>query len=80
VFFAVYAVISTILSLPISLYSTFVVEERHGFNKQSLTLFFTDLLKGHAIGAVIGMPLVAAFLWIIKSAGENFFFYVWIFM
>ncbi|KAI9290052.1 peptidase family M48-domain-containing protein [Umbelopsis sp. AD052] len=80
VFFCVYAVISTVLSLPVSLYSTFVVEERHGFNKQSLSLFVTDLLKGHAIGAVIGLPLVAAFLWIIQSAGKNFFFYVWIFM
>ncbi|GAB5585559.1 zinc metalloprotease [Umbelopsis nana] len=80
VFFVIYAMISTVLSLPVSLYSTFVVEERHGFNKQSLSLFFTDLIKGHAIGAVIGLPLVAGFLWIIQSAGQNFFFYVWIFM
>jgi STE24 endopeptidase len=56
------------------------VEERHGFNKQSLGLFFSDLVKGHAIGAVIGLPLVAAFLWIIQTAGKNFFFYIWIFM
>ncbi|KAG0222372.1 CAAX prenyl protease 1 [Actinomortierella wolfii] len=80
IFFAITSLASSILSLPFSLYSTFVVEERHGFNKQTLSLFFTDLLKGYLIGGAIGMPFLAAFLKIIKISGPNFYFYVWVFM
>lgn len=72
--------ISTIASLPFSLYSTFVIEERHGFNKQTLKLYFSDLIKGHLVGAAIGMPFLAGFLKIIKISGENFYLYVWLFM
>ncbi|KAF9425358.1 hypothetical protein BGZ94_007594 [Podila epigama] len=80
VFFALFTVISTILSLPASLYSTFVVEERHGFNKQTLKLFFSDLAKGYLLGGAIGMPVLAGFLKIIKVGGDNFYFYIWLFM
>ncbi|KAF8950141.1 hypothetical protein BGZ52_003537 [Haplosporangium bisporale] len=80
IFFAMFSVISTILSLPSSLYSTFVIEERHGFNKQTLKLFFSDLIKGYLLGGAIGMPVLAGFLKIIKISGENFYFYIWLFM
>ncbi|KAG0363146.1 hypothetical protein BG005_002660 [Podila minutissima] len=80
IFFALYSVISTILSLPASLYSTFVIEERHGFNKQTLKLFFSDMAKGYLLGGAIGMPVLAGFLKIIKISGENFYFYIWLFM
>jgi len=75
-----FSVISTILSLPASLYSTFVIEERHGFNKQTLKLFFSDMVKGYLLGGAIGMPVLAGFLKIIKISGENFYFYIWLFM
>ncbi|KAG0357188.1 hypothetical protein BGZ54_000421 [Gamsiella multidivaricata] len=80
IFFALQTVFSTIISMPFSLYSTFVIEERHGFNKQTLKLFFSDLIKGHLIGAAIGMPFLAGFLKVIKISGKNFYFYVWLFM
>lgn len=74
------AVFSTLISLPFSLYQTFVIEERHGFNKQTLKLFISDTIKGHLIGGVIGMPFLAGFLKVIKLGGENFYLYVWLFM
>ncbi|KAF9972905.1 CAAX prenyl protease 1 [Actinomortierella ambigua] len=80
IFFAINSLASSVLSLPFSLYSTFVIEERHGFNKQTLSLFFSDLLKGYLIGGVIGMPFLAALLKIIKVSGPNFYVYVWVFM
>ncbi|KAF9348497.1 CAAX prenyl protease 1 [Mortierella sp. NVP85] len=80
IFFALQTILHTIISLPFSLYSTFVIEERHGFNKQTMKLFFSDIVKGHLIGGAIGMPFLAGFLKIIKISGENFYFYVWLFM
>lgn len=68
------------VALPFSLYSTFVIEERHGFNKQTLGLFFSDMIKGHLVGGAIGMPFLAGFLKIIKIGGANFFFYIWLFL
>ncbi|KAG0316090.1 CAAX prenyl protease 1 [Dissophora globulifera] len=80
IFFVLMTVFSTIVSLPFSLYSTFVIEERHGFNKQTLRLYFTDMIKGHLVGGAIGMPFLAGFLKIIKIGGESFYYYVWLFM
>ncbi|KAK9694531.1 zinc metalloprotease [Basidiobolus ranarum] len=79
-FFVIISLIGSITSIPFSLYSTFVIEQRHGFNKQTYKLFFEDMLKGYLLGGAIGIPLVSAFLWIIKSTGEQFYFYIWVFM
>lgn len=64
--------VSSVPSLPLSIYSTFVLEEKHGFNKTTPSLFVTDLLKGWAVGFVIGAPFLAAFLWVFKWAGDRF--------
>ena len=64
--------ISSIPTLPFSIYSTFVLEEKHGFNKTTPSLFVTDLLKGWAIGFVIGAPFLAAFLYVFQWAGDRF--------
>jgi STE24 endopeptidase len=71
---------STLIQIPFSLYSTFVIEERHGFNKQTLFLFITDLIKEILLGIVIGAPVIAGLLKTIQWGGENFFYYVWLFM
>ncbi|CAO0790339.1 unnamed protein product [Mucor circinelloides] len=78
VFITLFTLISTVTSMPFSLYSTFVVEQRHGFNNQTIGLYFVDLLKSQLIMAVLMFPFMSAFLWIIKSTGDNFFFYVWL--
>ena len=58
--------------MPLSVYSTFVLEEKHGFNKTTASLFVIDLLKGWGIAFVLGSPFLAAFLYIFKWAGERF--------
>lgn len=67
------------MSLPVSYYSTFVLEEKFGFNKQTPTLFFTDLLKSQALMVAFGTPVLSGFLKIIQSTGTQFFYYLWIF-
>lgn len=79
VFMLLAMLFSTITDLPWSLYSTFVIEEKHGFNKQTLGFFLKDLLKKLAVMTAISLPLVAALLYIIKWGGEYFFVYTWLF-
>ncbi|CAE6486541.1 unnamed protein product, partial [Rhizoctonia solani] len=64
--------LSTLPNLPVSIYSTFVLEEKHGFNKMTPQLFVADTLKGWAVGFVIGAPFMAAFLKIVDWAGQSF--------
>jgi STE24 endopeptidase len=58
--------------MPLDLYQTFVLEEQHGFNKTTLSLYFADMLKGWALGIVIGTPLLSSFLYIFEWAGARF--------
>lgn len=74
---AALGVVSSILSLPFSLISTFIIEARFGFNQMSAKLFITDLIKSTAIGAAIGLPLIAAVLWLMGAMGEFWWLYVW---
>jgi len=71
------AVISGIIDLPLSLYRTFVIEARFGFNKMTLRLFFMDLLKQTLLGAALGLPLLACVLWLMQRMGEQWWLYVW---
>lgn len=72
-------IISTILSLPISYYSTFVLEEKFGFNKQTLKLWLSDMFKGQMLGIVLGTPIISAVLKIIQKTSDSFFYYLWLF-
>ncbi|GLI78636.1 zinc metalloprotease [Penicillium ochrochloron] len=72
-------ILSTILSLPISYYNTFVLEEKFGFNKQTLRLWVTDMLKGQMLGIVLGTPIISAVLKIVQKTGNSFFYYLWLF-
>ncbi|TFK51342.1 metalloendopeptidase [Heliocybe sulcata] len=71
-FSAVLFFISSIPSLPLSVYQTFVLEEKHGFNKTTPGLFVADMVKGWAVGFAIGAPFLAVFLKIFKWAGDRF--------
>jgi len=64
--------LSSIPTLPLSVYGTFVLEEKHGFNKTTPGLFVADLLKGWALAFVLGAPFLAVFLYIFKWAGDRF--------
>ena len=74
---AAFAVISGALDLPFTLYSTFKIEERFGFNKMTFKLWLTDMVKGVAIGAAIGLPIVALILWLMSSAGSLWWLWAW---
>jgi STE24 endopeptidase len=74
---ACFALISGLLDLPFSLYSTFVVEQRFGFNKLTWKLWLTDLLKSTALGAVIGLPIAALILWLMGAAGPWWWLWAW---
>jgi len=79
IFLAYTTVFGTITSLPFELYSTFQIERKHGFNKQTIGLFVTDKIKGLGLMAVIGGPFTALLLKIIKIGGDSFYIYVWAF-
>ncbi|XP_022770487.1 CAAX prenyl protease 1 homolog isoform X4 [Durio zibethinus] len=71
---------SQITDLPFSLYSTFVIEARHGFNKQTIWLFFRDLIKGMCLAIVLGPPIVSAIIVIVQKGGPYLAIYLWAFM
>ncbi len=66
-----------LIGLPFRLYSTFVIEERFGFNKTTPTVFLTDLLKGMALSLALGVPLLAGLLSFFELAGSNAWLYCW---
>lgn len=70
--------IGSLLEIPLSLYRTFVLEERFGFNKMTPVMFVTDLLKGTALTLLIGVPLVMLILWLMESAGSGWWLYAWV--
>lgn len=67
-----------ILNLPFSIYSTFVIEEKFGFNKTTPKTFVLDLLKGLLLGFVIGWPLLAGVLAFFMYAGTWAWLYAWL--
>ena len=78
VFVAILTVIMSVIELPFSLYRTFVIESRFGFNKMTLAMFLGDLAKHAAIGVALGLPLLFAVLWLMAGMGELWWLYVWI--
>lgn len=79
VFVLSFIVIQQVISLPTSIYHTFVLEEKFGFNKQTPKLFVTDIIKGQLLAVVLAPPILAGFLAIVQKAGNNFFYYLWLF-
>jgi STE24 endopeptidase len=69
--------ISSLFELPLSLYRTFVIDARFGFNKMTIGLFIADLLKQTLIGAALGIPLLLGVLWLMEQMGTHWWLYVW---
>jgi len=67
-----------VLQLPFSLYDTFVIEERYGFNKTTWGVFVGDLLKGTLLGAILGGLMFGALIWFFDSAADRGWLYAWI--
>jgi STE24 endopeptidase len=71
-------VLSALLEAPFSIYRTFVIEARFGFNKMTFKLYLLDALKGILIGAILGLPLLFGVLWLMGRMGEYWWLYVWL--
>lgn len=74
---AAFAFIGAAIDLPLSLYRTFVLEQRFGFNKMTPRLWLADALKGLLLGALIGLPVAAALLWLMGAAGPSWWLWAW---
>ncbi len=74
---AAFGLISGLLDLPFTLYGTFRIEERFGFNKMTFRLWLADLVKSTLVGLVIGLPIVALILWIMGSTGSWWWLWAW---
>jgi STE24 endopeptidase len=72
-----FSLIGGLLELPIEWYSSFRIEQRFGFNRMTLRLFFADLVKNTFIGALIGLPLAALILWIMSATGPLWWLWAW---
>lgn len=76
-FFGIIMIGNDIITLPFSYYSTFVIEEKFGFNKTTPKLFFIDKLKGWLMMLIIGGGILAVIIWFFQLAGSNFWVYAW---
>jgi STE24 endopeptidase len=72
------AVIGGLVGLPFGWYSTFVVEERFGFNRMTLKLWLLDLVKGTLVAIALGLPLLVLVLWLMREAGSLWWLWTWV--
>lgn len=77
-FSGILVLLAYLLGLPFSLYSTFVIEERFGFNKTTPRIFIVDTLKAALLAIFLGGPLLALILWFFENAGTFAWIYCWI--
>jgi len=75
---AAVVVITSVVDLPFDYYRQFVVEERFGFNRMTRAIFFADLAKGAALGALFGLPLLFVVLWLMGRAGALWWLWAWV--
>ena len=70
--------ISSLIDLPFEYYKTFSIDEKFGFNKMTLNMFFSDLVKHSLVGLALGLPILFAALWLMQGAGQYWWFYLWV--
>ncbi len=78
VFTGILVFFKSILNLPFSIYATFVIEEKFGFNKTTAATFIKDIIKGTLLGILIGGPLLAGIFAFFEYAGTFAWLYCWI--
>jgi len=71
-------IIASLIDLPFSYYRNFVLEQKFGFNRMSLSTFSSDLLKELMLALMIGMPLIYGILYLMEAMGSNWWIYVWL--
>ena len=70
-------IVMTVFEIPTSLYQTFVIEEKYGFNKSTIQQFFKDQAISLALVLAIGMPVMAMILWVMDSIGSLWWLAAW---
>ena len=73
----VFSLIGGLVELPLDWYSHFRIEQRFGFNRMSLGLWLTDLIKNFFVSSLIGLPLIAMVLWLMGAAGATWWLWAW---
>ena len=77
IFFGIIMLANDVLSTPFSYYNTFVIEEKYGFNKTTISTFILDKLKGWLMAAILGGGILSLIIWFYESTGSNFWLYAW---
>lgn len=77
IFFGIIMIGSDLISMPFSVYKTFVIEERFGFNKTTIKTFILDKIKGLLMTVIIGGAILALIVWFYQLTQENFWLYTW---
>ena len=72
-----FTLIGGLIGLPLSLYQTFGIEQRFGFNNTTPKLWVTDMLKGLLVGMVLGLPILWLVLWLMQTGGALWWLYTW---
>ncbi|MEO0028519.1 MAG: Protease HtpX [Pseudomonadota bacterium] len=72
-----FTLVGGLIDLPLSLYQTFVLEQKFGFNKMTWTLWLSDSVKGLLLGLVLGVPLIAMVLWLMQAGGAYWWLWTW---
>ena len=72
-----FVLISALVNLPLSYHQTFHLEQSFGFNRMTLGLWLTDMVKSTLVGVVLGLPLVWAVLWLMASGGQVWWLWAW---
>ena len=74
---AMFVAIGSLLDLPFTLYQTFVIEERFGFNKTNVKLWLQDFAKSLLLSGLIGLPFIALVIWMMGATGPWWWLWVW---
>ena len=74
---AAFTAIGAVIDLPFTLYKTFVIEQRFGFNKVTPKLWLQDLLKSLVVGVVLGLPLATLIVWMMGATGAYWWLWTW---
>ena len=72
-----FTLIGGIIDLPFSAWSTFRIEQKHGFNRMTWGMWIGDLIKQTLLGVVIGAPIAALILWLMGAAGQQWWLWAW---
>ena len=77
IFFGIIGVVSAMINIPFSIYDTFVIEKKYGFNTMTIRTFITDHIKSWFLAVLIGAPVLGLIVWFYYKTGNYFWLYAW---